>query len=231
MGGCASSRPRAGPLNGTRADPGRGATRRDRPDPLRRGRSLLRPLLPRRFQNPGVSTGQLRRTYGKAARPESGTASGAAARRFQNPGVSAGQLRRTYGKAARPESGTASGAAARRFENPASRLVSSDGRTAKPHVLKAAPQAVPQRAALSRHGARAVQEHVVERRAEADGERAGEDGGLAEARDLDARRVGHPLAEERANRLEEEVAVRADPAAEDDEADVRHRRDRRDMQR
>src|SRR5919201_791892 len=198
MGGCASLRPRAGPLNGTRADPGRGATRRDRPDPLRRGRSLLRPLLPRRFQNPGVSTGQLRRTYGKAARPESGTASGAAARRFKTL---------------------------------ACRLGSSDGRTAKPYVLKAAPLAVPQRAALSRHGARAVQEDVVERRAEADGERAGEDGGLAEARDLDARRVGHPLAEERANRLEEEVAVRADPAAEDDEADVRHRRDRRDMQR
>ena len=78
---------------------------------------------------------------------------------------------------------------------------------------------------------RPVHEHVVEGRAQADRERAVEHGGLAEARDLEPRRVRQPGGEQRPDRLEQQVAVRADAAAEHDEADVRDRRDRGDVQR
>ena len=52
-----------------------------------------------------------------------------------------------------------------------------------------------------------VDEHVVERGAEADRERAGEHGGVAEAGDLDPRRVGAVLAEQPADRLEQRLGV------------------------
>src|SRR5438477_11690495 len=66
----------------------------------------------------------------------------------------------------------------------------------------------------------AALEDVIECRPEADEERTAEHGRLAEARDLDARREVHPLREQRPDRREQEVAVRADAAAEDDQLDV-----------
>src|SRR5207302_3465312 len=152
----------------------------------------------------------------------------------------------------------ANGAAA--LAIPACRPVIADGRAAEPRVLITAPQAVPSapfaasgetalpfsrsqrvdrsvqtdalyQEGLCRHGAGAVQEDAVEGRAEADGERAGEDGGLAEARDLDAGRIRKPAPEQPADGREEEVLVRAEASAEDDERDVGDGADRRDVER
>jgi hypothetical protein len=77
----------------------------------------------------------------------------------------------------------------------------------------------------------AVDEHAVERAAHADRQRPRQHRGLAEARDLDARRVGHPLRQPQADRLEQQVAVGAQPAAEHDQLDVGHRGQRDDVQR
>ena len=71
-----------------------------------------------------------------------------------------------------------------------------------------------------------VCEHVVARRRQSDRQGAGQDRRLAQGRDLDARRVGEPLVEQAADGAEEQVAVRSDAAAEDDERDVGDRRDR-----
>src|SRR5262249_41384248 len=64
--------------------------------------------------------------------------------------------------------------------------------------------------------AAAIEEDVVERGPDADRQRAGEDGRLAEARGLDPRGIRHPARKQRAHRLEEEVAVRAEATAQDD---------------
>ena len=72
---------------------------------------------------------------------------------------------------------------------------------------------------------------VVERAAKARGERAGQDGRLAERGHLDARGVRDPALEPRAHGLEEEVAVRAEAAAEDDERDVGDGGDGDDVER
>ena len=85
-------------------------------------------------------------------------------------------------------------------------------------------------AGLARARRRPVDEDVVEGEAQADGERAAEDGRVAEARDLDPRRIRQPLRQQRPD-LVQQLRVRADAAAEDDEADVRDRGDRDDVQR
>ena len=54
---------------------------------------------------------------------------------------------------------------------------------------------------------------------------------LAQARHLDARRVGNPLREQLPDGLEQEVAVRPETAAEDDELDVGDGGDRSDVKR
>ena len=56
----------------------------------------------------------------------------------------------------------------------------------------------------------APREDVLERGLEPDGDRARQHGGLAERRDLDARRERQPVREQARNRLEQQVAVRAD---------------------
>ena len=61
-------------------------------------------------------------------------------------------------------------------------------------------------------------------------ERAGEDCRLAQRRDLDARGIRDPPLEQRAHGLEQEVAVRAEAAAEHDERHVGHRGHRHDVQ-
>jgi hypothetical protein len=71
-----------------------------------------------------------------------------------------------------------------------------------------------------------LREDVLERGVEPDRDRACEDGCLAEGRHLDAGRVREPVLEQPSDRVEQQVAVRADAAAEDDELDVDDRRDR-----
>ena len=90
------------------------------------------------------------------------------------------------------------------------------------------------RAGRGRSGRRlggAPLDDVVERAAEARGERAGQDGRLAERGHLDARGVRDPPLEPRAHGLEQEVAVRAEAAAEDDERDVGDGGDGDDVER
>ena len=66
----------------------------------------------------------------------------------------------------------------------------------------------------------------------ADSDGAGQNRRIAESRGLDSRRHRQPGGELRPDPVVEEVAaVRADPAAEDDEPDIGHRGDRRDVQR
>src|SRR5438445_3717458 len=81
------------------------------------------------------------------------------------------------------------------------------------------------------NGWAAAREHVVERRAPPDRERSGEDGSVAEARGLNARRAWEPLVEAAAHGVREQVAVCADTAAEHDERDVGDRCDRGDVHR
>jgi len=51
-----------------------------------------------------------------------------------------------------------------------------------------------------------VEEHIVERRATSDGERAGQDGCVAKVRRFDARRRRQPVGEQPADRLREQAA-------------------------
>src|SRR3989475_4928793 len=76
-----------------------------------------------------------------------------------------------------------------------------------------------------RCGPWAIHEDVVECGAQPHGQSAHEHGSLAEARDLDPRRIGDPRGEEAAYRRKQQVAVRAEPAAEDHERGVRDRGD------
>ena len=62
-------------------------------------------------------------------------------------------------------------------------------------------------------------------------ERAGEDCCFAEGRHLDSRRIRDSSTQVRSDRIEQQVAVRADPAAEHDELDVGDGRDRQYVQR
>ena len=79
--------------------------------------------------------------------------------------------------------------------------------------------------------AAAVLDDVVERAAETEREGAGQHGGLAERGHLDARRVGDPSLEAGADGLQEKVAVRTEPSAEDDERDVGDGGDGDDVER
>ena len=126
------------------------------------------------------------------------------------------------------------------FSNSATRTLGGVAAAAEPENAAAAASAArairPRRRgafkALESLRAAAVLEEVVERGAQADRERAGQHGRVAEARDLDARRdTAASAASRSADRVEQQVAVRADAAAEDDERDVGDGRDRGDVER
>src|SRR2546429_9306687 len=118
--------------------------------------------------------------------------------------------------------GGVSGAAASFSSLPFSFFVASSAMCSLPSVVTATPL---------RCGGPPVREHVVLRSFQPDRERTREHGGVAEARDLDLRRVRQPLLEQIADRSQQEIAVRCDPSAEHDETDVRDGCDRDDVER
>ena len=96
-------------------------------------------------------------------------------------------------------------------------------------AIREVPRALCERPTV--HRCRAPREHVLARRLEADGQRSGQNGGFSQRRDLDPRREREPFGKHSPNRIEQEVTVGGDAAAEHDELDIRHCGDRSDVQR
>src|SRR5205085_8228961 len=86
------------------------------------------------------------------------------------------------------------------------------------------------RGALSAPDAVSATEHILAGGLHADREGSGQDGSLAEGRDLEPGRERKPFGELATNRVEQEVAVGTDAASEDDQLDIRNGGEGRDVQ-